>query len=168
MTPLLTRILHVEDQLEIQVIVRIALTKRGGFEVCVCGSGEEALAAAPAFAPDLLLLDVMMPGMDGPATLAALRHLPGTVATPAVFLTAKVALPMIDEYLALGAIDVIAKPFDPMTLADQLRAIWNLHHGSGSGPPPTITCLETLGVSGFPWHAIQNPWCEPLSGRFHH
>ena len=132
MIPPLTRILHVEDQAEIRVIVRIALVKRGGFEVCGCGSGEEALAAAAAFAPDLLLLDVMMPGMDGPATLAALRQLPGSAATPAVLLTAKVEVPMIDHYLALGAIDVIAKPFDPMALAGQIRAIWERHHSAGS------------------------------------
>ena len=137
MTPPLTRILHVEDQVEIQIIVRIALAKRGGFEVCVCGSGAQALAAAPAFAPDLLLLDVMMPGMDGPATLAALRQLPGTAATPAVFLTAKVELPMIDHYLSLGAIDVIAKPFDPMALVGQIRAIWERHHsGSAAAHSP--------------------------------
>lgn len=127
MTPPLQRILYVEDQPDIQVVARMALVKRGGFEVKVCSSGEEALAAAPAFAPDLLLLDVMMPGMDGPATLAALRQLPGTMATPAIFLTAKVHPPMIDEYLKLGAIDVIPKPFDAMTLAATVRAIWEQH-----------------------------------------
>lgn len=130
MTPPLQRILYVEDQPDIQVVARMALVKRGGFEVKVSSSGEEALAAAPGFAPDLLLLDVMMPGMDGPATLAALRQLPGTATTPAIFMTAKVHPPMIDEYLQLGAIDVIPKPFDAMTLAAQVSAIWARHHTS--------------------------------------
>ena len=128
MIPTLTRILYVEDQPDIQIIARMALVKRGGFEVRICSSGAEALAAAPAFAPDMLLLDVMMPGMDGPATLAALRELPGTAATPVVFLTAKAEPQVNAELRAIGASDVILKPFNAMTLADQVRAIWARHH----------------------------------------
>ena len=76
------------------------------------------------FAPDLVLLDVMMPDMDGPATLRALRQLPGMAALPVVFMTAKVQPQEVAEYRARGALDVIAKPFDPMTLAAQVREIW--------------------------------------------
>ena len=114
----------------------MALVKRGGFEVRVCSSGAEALAAAPEFAPDLLLLDVMMPGLDGPATLQALRGLDGTAATPAIFMTAKVHPPPFAEYLALGAIGVIAKPFDAMALAETVRSIWARHHGASGQDKP--------------------------------
>ena len=130
MTPPLTRILYVEDQADIQVIARMALVKRGGFEVRICSSGVEALATAPGFAPDLLLLDVMMPGMDGSATLQGLRALAGTAATPAVFLTAKAEPQVNAELMAQGAIGVILKPFDAMTLADAIRALWAQHHGA--------------------------------------
>jgi len=76
------------------------------------------------FAPDLILLDVIMPGMDGLATLEALRRLPPSLETPVVFMTAKVQAQEVARYRQLGAADVIAKPFDPMTLSDSVRAIW--------------------------------------------
>lgn len=126
----LNRILFVEDDPDIQVIASLALEEIGGFTVEVCSSGDEAVAAAPTFAPDLILLDVMMPGMDGPSTLRALRTLPQTANTPAVFMTAKVQTHEVEEYRAMGAIDVIAKPFEPMSLSDTIEAIWEHYHGS--------------------------------------
>lgn len=120
----LRRILCVEDEPDIQTVVRIALESVGRFELLVCGSGQEALAAGPSFAPDLILLDVMMPGMDGPATLTALRGVPALKETPIVFMTAKVQAHEVARYRQMGAVDVIAKPFDPMTLSDALRGIW--------------------------------------------
>jgi len=120
----LQRILYVEDEPDIQMVARIALETVGGFQLLVCSSGQEALAAAPAFAPDLILLDVMMPGLDGPATLSALRQLPAFEATPVVFMTAKVQAGEVARYRQLGALDVIAKPFDPMMLAAKVRGIW--------------------------------------------
>jgi CheY-like chemotaxis protein len=128
----LTRILYVEDDADIRSVAGFALEAVGGFVLAACASGEEALAAAPGFVPQLLLLDVMMPGMDGPETLAALRASPGTAATPAVFMTAKVQPQEVARYRALGAIDVISKPFDPMTLSDEIRAIWARRDGRGS------------------------------------
>jgi CheY-like chemotaxis protein len=83
-----------------------------------------ALAKVDDFAPDLILLDVMMPGMDGPATLAQLRKRPVSADTPVIFMTAKVQREEIDRFLALGAVAVIPKPFDPLTLADEVEAIW--------------------------------------------
>lgn len=121
----LSKILYVEDEPDIQAVTKLALEEIGGFTLEVCGNGDEALAKAVEFAPDLLLLDVMMPGMDGPTTLKALREIPELSATPAIFMTAKVQPHEVEEYKALGAIDVIAKPFDPMTLSDNLRNIWN-------------------------------------------
>jgi two-component system OmpR family response regulator len=82
------------------------------------------ITKAPAFSPDLLLLDVMMPTMDGPELLQELRKLPQFTQTPVIFMTAKAQPEEVQQFMELGAIDVITKPFDPMTLADQIRAIW--------------------------------------------
>lgn len=120
----LPRILYVEDEPDIQTVARIALEMVGGFEVKVCSSGEEALREAESFAPDMILLDVMMPGLDGPGTLEALRKKPALANTPVAFMTAKVQPAEVAHYKSLGARDVIAKPFDPMTLASQVQAIW--------------------------------------------
>jgi two-component system OmpR family response regulator len=118
------RILHVEDEPDIREIARISLQEVGGFEVEQASSGQEALRMAPEFVPDLILLDVMMPGMDGPTTFQALRKLPATARVPVIFMTAKVQSHEVERYKALGALGVIPKPFDPMTLADQVRAMW--------------------------------------------
>ena len=123
--PALTKILCVEDEPDIQAIAKLALETVGGFTIETCSSGREALLKAPEFGPDLILLDVMMPGMDGPETLQALRALPGFETTPVIFMTAKAMASEIQKYKELGALDVIPKPFDPMTLSDQIKAIWN-------------------------------------------
>lgn len=123
----LKRILYVEDETDIQTVAKLALESVGGFEVEICNSGTNALKRAPAFAPDLILLDVMMPDMDGPTTLTALRALPGTADTAVIFMTAKVQNSEVENYKKLGAIDVIPKPFDPMTLAQTVREIWARH-----------------------------------------
>ncbi|MCK9386982.1 MAG: response regulator [Sulfuritalea sp.] len=125
----LTRILYVEDEPDIQAIARLALETLGGFTVEICSSGGEALVRAPDFKPQLILLDVMMPGMDGPTTLAKLREIPGFAATPIVFMTAKVQPSEVAGYKASGAVDVIPKPFDPMTLSSQVQTIWEHCHG---------------------------------------
>jgi two-component system OmpR family response regulator len=109
--PELKRVLYVEDEDDIRTVATMALEALGGLEIVGCGSGKEALALAPGARADLLLLDVMMPGLDGPAT-------------PVIFMTAKVQASEIEQYRSLGALDVIAKPFDPMTLAEQVKAIW--------------------------------------------
>lgn len=120
----LTRILYVEDDPDIQAIALMVLETISGFTVEACYCGSEALEKAVAFKPDLVLLDVMMPGMDGPETLKGLRNFPELVQTPVVFMTAKVQPREVEGYLKLGAAGVIAKPFDPMTLAQELRNIW--------------------------------------------
>jgi len=102
----------------------------GGFELKICNNGEEALANVASYAPDLLLFDVMMPGMDGPTALKAIKALPEFADIPAIFMTAKVQPTEVAEYKALGAVDVIAKPFDPMTLAEQLKTIWNQYQNA--------------------------------------
>src|SRR5689334_1464170 len=103
----LRQILLVEDDPDIQAIACLALEAVGGFTVVACSSGNEAVQRAPEFKPDLILLDVMMPSMDGPTTLQVLRTLPQTVATPVIFMTAKVQAHEIARYKALGALDVV-------------------------------------------------------------
>lgn len=125
----LQNILYVEDEPDIQAVAKLALEMVGGFTVKVCSSGEQALLEAAAFVPDMILLDVMMPGMDGPATLKALREQPLLAQVPVAFMTAKVQPPEVAHYKLLGALDVIAKPFNPMTLAAQVRAVWEARHG---------------------------------------
>ncbi len=120
----LRRILLVEDDLDIQIVAGLALRDLAGFELEVCSSGFEALEKAEGFAPDLILLDVMMPELDGPSTLQELRKKPTLAATPVIFVTAKVQPDEIAEYLRLGALEVIVKPFDPMELGEQVEQIW--------------------------------------------
>ncbi len=122
---ILKRVLFVEDDPDMQTVARVALEALGGFSVLGCISGAEALERVEAFAPDLILLDVMMPGMDGLETLRLLRLLPGAAAVPVVFMTASPQAQDVLEYRAAGAVDVIAKPFNPMTLPATVRSIWN-------------------------------------------
>ena len=124
MTTPLNRILYVEDEPDIRMVAQMALQAVGGFTVIACASGQEALDAAPGAAADLLLLDVMMPGMDGPTTLKGLRQLPATANTPVIFMTAKVQAAEVAVYKGLGALEVIPKPFDPMELSAQIQRIW--------------------------------------------
>ena len=114
------RILYIEDETDLQWLVKYVLESAGGFEVMVCGSGAEGLRRMGDFAPDLVLLDVMMPEMDGFSVLRALRARPESAAVPVLFLTAREQEG--DEYLALGANGVIAKPFEPSRLVAQVRA----------------------------------------------
>jgi CheY-like chemotaxis protein len=128
MTHELKRILFVEDDSDIQMVARLALEAVGGYNVQVCNNGNEALEVAPSYAADLILLDVMMPGLDGPDTLRVLRTMPAVAATPILFMTARIQPGEIAEYQQLGAIDVIAKPFDPMLLAATIQEIWTKYH----------------------------------------
>lgn len=122
----LQKVLYVEDDVDIREIATIALQDIGGLTVAVCESGAQALNVIDDFAPQLVLLDVMMPDMTGPETLVALRQ-QGSVtdATVVAFMTAKVHPEELERYYELGVTNIISKPFDPMTLADDVRAIWD-------------------------------------------
>lgn len=122
--PDLRRILLAEDDTDIQLVARLALADLAGFEIEITSSGRKALERAPSFAPDLVLLDVMMPELDGPSTLGELRRLEGFEDIPVIFMTAKAQPDEVAEYRRLGALDVIIKPFDPMTLGEEVRRIW--------------------------------------------
>jgi len=120
----LNQILYAEDESDIREIAKIALEDIGGFKVQYCANGKEVLERIKNFKPDLLLLDVMMPGMDGPLTMLEVHKLPGFETLPVVFMTAKIQTNEIFQYKSMGAIEVISKPFDPRILADTLRGIW--------------------------------------------
>ncbi|MDH5259011.1 MAG: response regulator [Gammaproteobacteria bacterium] len=121
----LTKILYVEDEPDIAQVAKLALETVGGFTIETCENGRIALEKGPAFKPDLVLMDVMMPEMDGPTALKEMQNMPELKDVPVIFMTAKVQPVEIAEYKALGAVDVIPKPFDPMTLAEQVKQVWS-------------------------------------------
>jgi CheY-like chemotaxis protein len=127
----LRRVMCVEDDADIRLILEFSLHTVGGYEVLACASGRSALAQVSAFRPDLVLLDVMMPDLSGPQTLDALRELPSMQGVPVVFITAKALPGELEDLLQHGATGVIVKPFDPMTLAKDIRPYWE--HGRGRG-----------------------------------
>ncbi len=121
----LNHVACVEDDSDIRSIVELALGDLGGMNVSLFENGAAAVAGMEETAPQMILLDVMMPGMDGLETLSRLRAMPALSNTPCVFMTAKAQPSEIHRYVEAGALGVITKPFDPMTLADQVRDFWN-------------------------------------------
>jgi len=117
------KVLVIDDEPDIRRIARLGLARVGGMDVIEAGGGAEGLAKARAERPDAILLDVMMPGLDGPTTLARLREDPETAGIPVVFLTAKAIAAEVERLKSGGAAGVLTKPFDPMTLARDLRAV---------------------------------------------
>jgi len=117
------KVLIVDDEPDIRRIAKLGLSRVGGMEVVEATNGTEALARAREDHPDAVLLDVMMPVLDGPSTLARLREDPATAGIPVVFLTAKAIAAEVERLKSLGAAGVLTKPFDPMTLARELRGV---------------------------------------------
>jgi two-component system OmpR family response regulator len=128
MTPPLNHILCIDDEEDILQVAKLSLEAVGGFRVSLCHGSAAAVGQARALGPDLVLLDVMMPVMDGPATLAKLREPDACPGLPVIFMTAKARPEELKALLELGAIGVISKPFDPMTLSGEVRSLWNTHH----------------------------------------
>lgn len=128
----LQRVMCVEDDADIRLILEFSLGRIGGLELCLCPGGAQALAQAPVFRPQLVLLDVMMPGMSGPQTLEQLRNLDATRAVPIYFLTAKAMPNEVADLLASDASGLIVKPFDPMALPQTLRSYWAQHHAAAA------------------------------------
>jgi len=122
-TPL-NRICYVEDDEDIQRIVRMTLERVGKMTVEVVGDPTMAIEAMTAFRPDLVMLDWMMPKMDGPTLFRQMKLRPETSSLPVVFITAKASQHDLEELLRLGAAGAISKPFSPKDLPDQVRAIW--------------------------------------------
>jgi CheY-like chemotaxis protein len=115
------RVIYVDDESDIREVASMALELEPAFEVRTCSGGQEALDVARTWMPNLILLDVMMPGMDGPMTLEELRRDVTTQDIPVVFITARTQARDVERFLSLGAAGVIAKPFDPMALAEDVR-----------------------------------------------
>ncbi len=164
----LQRVLVIDDEPDILAVIGITLRARGGIEVEMCRSGEEALEVARRFAPVLILLDVMMPGTDGPTTLEALRGDPQTAATPVVFMTAKAMPHEIARYRDLGAAAVIAKPFDQSTLADELEQIVQCTPSPApQHPDPGVAALLDAYAEAIPAKVreIRELWARVESGR---
>src|SRR5262245_9408836 len=115
------RVLHVDDEPDIRAVVEMSLGLDPELAIRSCSSGADALSTSADWPPDLILLDVMMPVMDGPTTLKHLREQPKTNQTPVVFMTARAQPREIEAFVSLGAVGVIPKPFDPMTLASSVR-----------------------------------------------
>lgn len=120
----LSSLVYVDDDEDIREIVSLALSLDGTVEVRTSPGGEHALAILRARRPDLVVLDVMMPGLDGPALLARMRADGALQHIPVIFMTAKSDPADAERFRRLSAIGVISKPFDPMTLGRQVRALW--------------------------------------------
>ncbi len=120
----LTHILCADDDADMRMILEVALGTLGGWRVTLAADGEETLASARADRPDLILLDASMAGIDGPGTVALLRADPQLASIPIVFVTGHASASDRDGFTALGAVDVIAKPFDPTGLAARVRQLW--------------------------------------------
>jgi len=117
------KVLLIDDESDIRAIARLSLGRVGGMDVAEAEGGKEGLRLAAVEKPDVILLDMMMPGMDGPMTFAALKVDAATARIPVIFLTAKAMPSEVERLTAMGARGVLTKPFDPMTLAAQVRAI---------------------------------------------
>lgn len=117
------KVLVIDDEEDVRFVANRSLGRVGGMTVLEASSGAEGVARAAEEQPDFILLDMMMPGMDGAATFAALRENPATAAIPVVFLTAKAMAAEVERLKALGAKGVVLKPFDPMKLARDVRAL---------------------------------------------
>jgi CheY-like chemotaxis protein len=126
----LQKVLIADDEPDILEISRIALETVGGFEVAVCSSGRELLDRLADFEPDLIMVDVLMPDMTGPEILAEVRRMPHLDSVPVVYITGVIQGDELDELRESGVVDVILKPFDPMTLADRVNSIWGGAHGT--------------------------------------
>ena len=130
----LKRIMHIEDDESIRMITSLTLESVGNLEVMSCESGKEGLEKFPDFKPQVLLLDVMMPEMDGPGTLEELNRQFDLSGIMILFMTAKVQQEELDHFRSIGGFDVIEKPFDPMSLSQKIQDNWQRFAAAGSQP----------------------------------
>jgi CheY-like chemotaxis protein len=139
-------VLYVDDDPDICEVVKTTLRCLAGLDVETATSGEEAIDRLFATRADLVLMDVMMPGLDGPSTLGRIKESAVIADIPVIFLTAKVLPEEVARFLALGAIGVIEKPFDPLTLCDQLFSLWNAAHCSERRPAGILPRARAQGL----------------------
>lgn len=134
MTEVLEKVMLVEDDLDIALLAQIALEEFGGLQFVHHATGAAALEAVNGYAPDLIMLDYRMPGMNGAEVLQALRERPATRDIPVIFMTASLMPKHVARLRDLGALEVLAKPFDPLTLADQIKRIWKMRGQTSPSP----------------------------------
>jgi CheY-like chemotaxis protein len=139
------RVLYVDDESDIREIVELALGLDPTLWVRSCASGTQALATAADWSPDIILCDVVMPGLNGPETLARLRASPQTADIPFVFMTSRAQAREIEQFNSLGAAGVIIKPFDPMTLAD---SVWSHLRAASHTARPIAGDLMSIAAVG--------------------
>lgn len=147
--PALRSVLYADDDADICEVVQTTLCVISGLEVHIARSGEEAIDRAYECRPDLILMDVMMPGLDGPSTLRRMREHALLEQIPIVFLTAKVLPAEIARFRAIGAIGVLEKPFDPARLGSDLMALWDKAHSAGHGQRVSVA-EQHASVDGTP------------------
>jgi DNA-binding response OmpR family regulator len=156
--------LCVDDDKDICEIVRVALSVIAGLDVDTVHTGESAIDFARRRPPDLVLMDTMMPGLDGPSTLLRMRETPGIADVPVIFLTARVMPAEVAAMFSMGAIGVIAKPFDPVTLGSDISAIW-------ARPDSARTILNKPGrrdEAGPPADELTRAFLERAQGDVEH
>jgi CheY-like chemotaxis protein len=125
----LKRVMCVEDDPDTRLILKFSLERLGGFSLCLCSDGFDALDKVESFQPQLVLLDVMMPKLSGPQTLKKLRTLEVMRGVPVVFLTAKAMRNEVEALLEHGSTGIIVKPFDPVTLPKDVLIYWQHSRG---------------------------------------
>lgn len=125
----LKKILYAEDEPDVQVVVELTIQTMSNYEIKVCDNGKKLIECVEDYNPDLILLDVMMPEMDGPTTLKNLKENEATKNIPVAFMTAKAQVHEIENFQKEGIIGVITKPFDPFQLCSDIEALWRKQNG---------------------------------------
>ena len=120
----LKKILYAEDEPDVQMVVELTVQTMSEYEIKICDNGKKLLDCVEQYCPDLILLDVMMPEMDGPTTFKNLQLNENTKNIPVIFMTAKAQIQEVEVYKEIGALGVITKPFDPISLCDEIGAMW--------------------------------------------
>src|SRR5574344_1182251 len=121
----LKKIIYAEDEPDLQTVVEMTVQAMSDFEMKICDNGKILLECVEEYSPDLIMLDVMMPELDGPSTFNKLKEMEKLKNVPVIFMTAKAQVHEVEHFKSLGAIGVITKPFDPMTLCEEIQNIWN-------------------------------------------
>lgn len=125
----LKKILYAEDEPDLQTVVEMTINAMSNYEIKICDNGKKLLESVEAYNPDLILLDVMMPEMDGPTTFKNLQANEKTKNIPVVFMTAKAQVHEIETFKETGVLGIITKPFDPVNLCSDIEKIWAKNNG---------------------------------------
>lgn len=125
----LKKILYAEDEPDVQTIVELTIQTMSDYDIKICNNGKKLLECVEEFKPDLILLDVMMPEMDGPTTFQALKANESTTNIPVIFVTAKAQIHEVEKFKEIGSLGVITKPFQVMNLCDNIQRIWDNNNG---------------------------------------